>query len=366
MKDIINLKELKQHIMTGISYFIPLVVGAGLTMAIGRAMAGQAVANLGESGLGYWLYQTGSLGMQLMVPMLCAYIAFSMGGKPALAPGFIIGWVAQNINTGFIGGMVGGILVGILVNLCKKYIHLPKSLEALKGMLIIPFLATAVSGLLMYAVIRGPIVWLMAVLTDFLQSMSKGSRFMYGGVLGAMATFDFGGPVNKTATAFVNALYAEGIRDAKTVQIIASMIQPFGIAISCLIAKNKYTKAEKETLKAAVPMGCFMISEGVIPIAARDLVRVVLACVCGSFVAGGISMMWGNSSELLNGGFIAFPFFSSPVQGLICLAIGSAVTGIILAVIKKPVTEAEEAAGENLGRELSEQDLDEIDIEIIG
>ena len=113
-------------------------------------------------------------------------------------------------------------------------------------------------------------------------------------------------------------------------------------------------------------MGCFMISEGVIPIAARDLVRVVLACVCGSFVAGGMSMMWGNSSELLNGGFIAFPFFSSPVQGLICLAAGSAVTGIILAVIKKPVTEEEERAGENLGRELSEKDLDDIDIEVIG
>ncbi len=365
MKDIINFKDLKRHIMTGISYFIPLVVGAGLTMAIGRVIAGTSVDNLGTSGLGYWLYQTGNLGMQLMVPMLCAYIAFSMGGKPALAPGFIVGWVSYNINTGFIGGMLGGIVVGVVVNICKKYIHLPKTLEVLKGMLIIPFLATAISGLLMYAVIQGPIVWLMNALTGLLESMSNGSRFIYGGVLGAMATFDFGGPVNKTATAFCNALYAEGIRDAKTVQIIASMIQPFGIAISCLIARNKYTKAEKETLKAAVPMGCFMISEGVIPIAARDLVRVVLACVCGSFVAGGLSMVWGNSSELLNGGFIAFPFFTSPVQGLICLVLGSAITGIILAVIKKPVTEADEKAEENLGQELSDEALEEIDIEIM-
>ena len=365
MKDIFNWKELKQHILTGISYFIPLVVGAGLTMAIGRVLAGQSVANLGDSGLGYWLFQTGSLGMQMMVPMLCAYIAFSMGGKPALAPGFIVGWVAQNINTGFIGGMLGGIIVGIVVNICKKYVRLPKSLEVLRGMLVIPFLATAISGLLMYAVIQGPIVWLMGTLTNFLQSMSSGSKFLYGGVLGAMATFDFGGPVNKTATAFVNALYTDGISDAKTVQIIASMIQPFGIAISCLLAKNKYTKAEKETLKAAVPMGCFMISEGVIPIAARDLVRVVAACVCGSFVAGGLSMVWGNSSELLNGGFIAFPFFTSPVQGLICLVLGSAITGIILAIIKKPVTEEDEKEGENLGQELSEAELDDIDIEIM-
>lgn len=365
MKDIINVKELKQHILTGISYFIPLVVGAGITMAIGRAIAGQSVANLGDSGLGYWMWQTGNLGMQLMVPMLCAYISYSIADKPALAPGFIIGWVAYNINTGFIGGMLGGIVVGIVANTCKKYIHLPKSLEALKGMLVIPFLATAVSGIVMYAVIKGPIIWLMAQLTSVLQSLSSGSKFLYGGILGAMATFDFGGPVNKTATAFVNALYAEGIRDAKTVQIIASMIQPFGIAISCLLAKHKYTKAEKETLKAAVPMGCFMISEGVIPIAARDLVKVVFACVCGSFVAGGLSMMWGNSSELLNGGFIAFPFFTSPVQGLFCLGLGSLVTGVILAVIKKPVTEEDEKADHNLGTELSEADLDDIQIEVL-
>lgn len=365
MKDIINVREIKQHILTGISYFIPLVVAAGLTMAIGRAIAGQSVANLGESGIGFWMYQTGSLGMQLMTPMLCAYIAFSMSGKVALAPGFIIGWVSTSINTGFIGGMIGGILVGVVVNICKKYIHLPKYIEALKGMLVIPFIATAVSGLLMYAVIQGPILWLMGQLTTILQSLSSGSKFIYGGVLGAMATFDFGGPVNKTATAFVNALYAEGIRDAKTVQIIASMVQPFGIAIACLLAKRKFTRNEKETLKAAVPMGCFMISEGVIPIAARDLVRVVFACVCGSFVGGGLSMVWGNSSELLNGGFIAFPFFTSPIQGLICLLLGSLVTGVVLALIKKPVTEAEEQEAESLGEELSEDDLDDIKIEIM-
>ncbi|MFI3283880.1 MAG: PTS fructose transporter subunit IIC [Erysipelotrichaceae bacterium] len=365
MKDIINFKELKQHILTGISYFIPLVVGAGLTMAIGRAMAGDSVANLGTSGLGYWMYTTGNLGMQMMVPMLTAYTAFSVSGKPGLAPGFIIGWVAYSINTGFIGGMVGGILVGVVANLCKKYIKLPKSIETLKGMLVIPFLATAISGILMYAVISGPIIWLMAQLTTFLTTLSSGSKFIYGGILGSMATFDFGGPVNKTATAFANALYTEGITDAKTVQILASMIPPFGIAISYLLAKHKYTANEKETLKAAVPMGCFMITEGVIPIAARDLGRVVFACVVGSFVAGGLSMQWGICSELLNGGFIAFPFFSSPVQGLICLAIGSTITGVILAVIKKPVSAEDEAKTENLGTELSDDDLDDIKIEML-
>lgn len=365
MKKIISWNDVKQCILTGISYFIPLVVGAGLTMAIGRAIAGTDVANLGTSGIGYWMYQTGNLGMQLMVPMLCAYIAFSLGEKPALAPGFIIGWVAYNLNTGFIGGMLGGVLIGIIVRLCKEYIHLPASIASLKGMLVIPFLATAIGGIIMYAVIQGPITWLMAQLTAILASLSSGSRFLYGGVLGAFVTFDFGGPVNKAATAFVNALYTEGITDAKVVQIMCSMTQPFGIAIAALIARNKFTKAEKETLKAAVPMGCFMISEGVIPIAARDLVRVVFACVCGAFVCGGLSMMWGNSSELLNGGFIAFPFFGDPLRALLCLAIGSVVTGVILAAIKKPVDQDEESDALDLGEELSEDELEDLDIEIM-
>lgn len=365
MGKLISWQEIKQCILTGISYFIPLVVGAGLTMAIGRAIAGTDVANLGTTGIGYWLYQTGNLGMQLMVPMLCAYIAFSLGEKPALAPGFIIGWVAYNINTGFIGGMVGGVLVGLLVRIFKQYIHLPDAIASLKGMLVIPFLATALGGVIMYAVIQGPVVWAMEQLTNILASLSSGSRFLYGGVLGAFVTFDFGGPVNKAATAFVNALYTEGITDAKVVQIMCSMTQPFGVAIACLLARKKFTKAEKETLKAAVPMGCFMISEGVIPIAARDLVRVVFACVCGAFVCGGLSMMWGNSSELLNGGFIAFPFFGYPVRALICLAIGSIVTGVILAVIKKPVVEDDDSGEVDLGHELSEDELDDLELEIM-
>lgn len=356
------LHDMKQHILTGISYFIPLVVGAGLTMAIGRALAGTDVANLGDSGIGYWLFQTGSLGMQLMVPMLCAYISYSVCGRPGIAPGFIIGHVANTIKAGFIGGMIGGLLVGYIVILIKKYIHLPKSIAGIMPMIVIPFLATASAGLIMYGVLSGPINYLTNVLTEFLQGLSSGSKFIYGAFLGGMATFDFGGPVNKVATAFANGLYADGITDATVVKILGSMIPPFGIMISFFLNKRKYTKAEKEALKSAVPMGCFMITEGVIPIAARDLVRTVFACVCGSAVAGGLSMMWGLTSELLNGGFIAYPFFNEPLKGLLCLVIGSVICGVILAVIKKPVTEEDEK-GEDLGHELDDSELDDIKFE---
>jgi len=348
--------EIKRHILTGISYMIPLVVASGLTMAIGRAIAGSNVSNLGTTGLGYWLYTTGQVGMSLMVPILCAYIAFSIAGRPAIAPGLIIGAISNQIKAGFIGGMIGGLLVGYIIILIKKYVKLPKTLAGIIPIIVIPFLATASSAIIMFGFLGVPIVWLTEALTSFLTSLSGGTRFIYGAIVGAAATFDFGGPVNKVATAYCNGLLAEGIGDAKVTQILGSMIPPFGITISALLTRKKYTKAEIETLKSAFPMGCVMITEGVIPIAARDLFRTVFACVAGSAVAGGLSMSWGISSPLPNGGFIAFPFFNEPVKALICLAVGSAVTGVILSLIKKNVTEEDENFND-IGFTLSDDEL---------
>ena len=360
-----KLRKVKGHILTGISYMIPLVTAAGLTMAIGRSLAGSSLENLGTTGIAYWLHTTGQLGMSLMVPMLCAYIAFSVADRPALAPGFIIGCIANQIKAGFIGGMIGGLLVGYIVILIKKYVKLPEYLTGIIPVIVIPFLATSISAIFMFGVLGTPIVWLTKVLTDFLTSLSGGAKFIYGAILGAMSTFDFGGPVNKVATAYCNAMLTEGIGDAKVCQFLGSMIPPFGIAISALIASKKYTKAEIETLKSAVLMGCVMITEGVIPIAARDLVRVVFSCVVGSAVAGGLSMSWGISSPLPNGGFIAFPFFNAPLKAVICLAIGSSIAGIVLSLIKKEVTKEDESFND-LGYEVSDDEVgDDLAFEVI-
>lgn len=353
-----KFSDIKRHILTGISYFIPVVVASGLTMAIGRAIAGADVKSLGTTGLGYWLYTTGQTGMSLMVPVLCAYIAYSIAGRPAIAPGLIIGAIANQIKAGFIGGMIGGLLVGYAVILIKKYVKLPKTLSGIIPVIVIPFLSTAICAVLMFSVIGIPIIWITNALTNLLTSLSGGAKFLYGAIVGAASTFDFGGPVNKVASAYCNALLADGIGDAKVTQILGSMIPPFGIAISALITRKKYTKAEIETLKSAVPMGCVMITEGVIPIAARDIVRTVFACVVGSAVAGGLSMSWGISSPLPNGGFIAFPFFNKPVQALICLAIGSIITGVVLSLIKREVTGNDESFND-LGFELDDKELDD-------
>ena len=356
-----NWKIIKKHIMTGISFMVPVVVGAGLCQALGVILGGPNVKDAVGS-FAYIIYKVGNLGMSTMIiPVICAAISYSIADKPGIAPGLVVGLVSAEIKAGFLGGLVGAFLVGYVVNAMKKYIHLPDSMKGLMPILIIPFFASLICGVLMFTVLGTPIAYFMDAMTQFLANLSTGSKFVYGFVMSAGSAFDFGGPVNKVASAFCNAMLADGNGYPKVCQILASMIPPFGIAISALIAKNKYTKAEKETLKSAVPMGCVMITEGVIPIAARDLVRVVFACVTGSFVAGGLTMIWDIYSELPNGGFLAFPFFNEPMMALLALAIGSVITGVILAIIKKPVTEADEEF-DDIGFEVADSELDDLNI----
>lgn len=331
----------KKHILTAISYMIPLVVAAGLCMALGQVIDGD-VRNHTE-GLGWILYQMGNTGMGYVVPVICAGVAYSLQGKPGIAPGLIVGWVCTNIKAGFIGGIVAGFLIGWIISLIKKYIKLPKSMQGLMPVMVIPVLSTAIAGILMYFVIGKPFAALVEALTTWLTTMQTGSKIIFGAVVGAMACFDFGGPVNKTASAFVNGLLADGIYGPESIKFLGSMVPPFGIAIACLLAPKKFTKAEKEALKAAVPMGVCMITEGVIPVAARDLVRVVVSCCIGSAVGGALCMVWGTASPVTHGGLLTVPLFEHPLLFCAALAIGSVITGVILAIIKKEVTAEDEA-----------------------
>ncbi|MCI8566814.1 MAG: PTS fructose transporter subunit IIC [Lachnospiraceae bacterium] len=333
--------NIKKHILTAISYMIPLVVAAGLCMALGQVVDSD-VRN-STAGLGYYLYKVGQYGMSMVVPVITAGVAYSLSDKPGIVPGLIVGFVCTEIKAGFIGGIVGGFLVGFLVFTVKKYIKLPKSMQGLMPIMVIPVLVSAVASVLMYTVVGIPFVWLQEMLTGWITNLQTGSKIVFGAVLGVMACFDFGGPVNKTMSTFVNGLMVDGVIGPESVKFVGSMIPPFGIAIACLLARNKFTKSEKEALKAAVPMGVCMITEGVIPIAARDIVRVVFSCCCGSAVAGALCMVWGTGSPIPHGGMLTVPLFTNPLQFCLALAIGSVITGVVLAVIKKPVTEADEA-----------------------
>lgn len=334
-------QEIKGHLLTGISWMIPLIVAAGICIALGQVLGGPDVAK--HPGTVAWmLNQIGGWGMGLIVPLIAAAIAWSIADRPGFAPGLIVGFICGQIGTGFIGGILGGFLVGYTVLLLRRTIKLPASMQGLMPVMILPVLSTIIAGLLMMTLIGQPIAWLQKALYHLLESMQGGSRFLMGAILGAMATFDFGGPVNKTMSLFADGMLVDGIYGPEAVKFVSSMIPPFGITLSFLLTRNKYTRAEKEALKAAFPMGICLITEGVIPIAARDLFRVVGSCVVASAIAGGLIMVWGVGAPVPHGGMFVVPLFTRPVMFCLALGIGTAICGVMLSLLKKPVTAADE------------------------
>ncbi|MDH7920273.1 PTS fructose transporter subunit IIC [Escherichia coli] len=306
-------QEIKKHLLTGISWMIPLIVAAGICIALGQVLGGTDVGE--KTGTILWmLNQIGGWGMGLIVPLISAAIAYSIADRPGFAPGLIVGFLCGQIHTGFIGGMLGGFLVGYTILLLKRYIRLP-------------------------------------------QSMQGGSRFLMGAILGAMATFDFGGPVNKTMSLFSDGLLVSGVYGPDAVKFVGSIIPPFGITLSFLLTRHKYTRAEREALKAAFPMGICMITEGVIPIAARDLLRVVGSCVVASAVAGGLIMVWGVESPVPHGGMFVVPLFTHPLLFCLALGIGTVICGVMLSLWKKPVTERDEEFDELSDQKLKDEEI---------
>ncbi|KGD83491.1 PTS fructose transporter subunit IIC [Pantoea stewartii subsp. indologenes] len=334
-------QAIKGHLLTGISWMIPLIVAAGICIALGQVIGGPDVGKHPGT-IAWMLNQIGGWGMGLIVPLISAAIAYSIADRPGFAPGLIVGFICGQIGTGFIGGILGGFLVGYTVILLRRSIRLPQSMQGLMPIMVLPVLSTIIAGLLMMTFIGQPIVWLQKALIALLESMQGGSKFIMGAILGAMATFDFGGPVNKTMSLFADGMLVDGIYGPEAVKFAGSMIPPFGITLSWLLTRHKYTRAEKEALKAALPMEICMITEGVIPIAARDLFRVVGSCVVASAVAGGLIMVWGVEAPVPHGGMFVVPLFTKP--GLFCLAlgIGTTICGVMLSLLKKPVTEADE------------------------
>ncbi|MBZ6409981.1 MAG: PTS fructose transporter subunit IIC [Kalamiella piersonii] len=334
-------QEIKGHLLTGISWMIPLIVAAGICIALGQVIGGPDVGKQ-DGSVAWMLNQIGGWGMGLIVPLIGAAIAYSIADRPGFAPGLIVGFICGQIGTGFIGGILGGFLVGYTVLLLRRAIKLPQSMQGLMPIMVLPLLSTIIAGLLMMTFIGQPIVWLQKALIHLLESMQGGSKFVLGAVLGAMATFDFGGPINKTMSLFADGMLVDGIYGPEAVKFVGSIIPPFGITLSYLLTRHKYTKAEKEALKAAFPMGICMITEGVIPIAARDLLRVVASCVVASALAGGLIMTWGVEAPGPHGGMFVVPLFTKPWLFCLALGIGTLVCGVMLSVIKKPVTQQDE------------------------
>lgn len=344
--------QLKKHALTAISYMLPVVVTAGLLIAIGNLTGGQVINDYQASySVPDALVSLGVLGMGLLAPVISAAIAYSIADRPGIGPGLFMGLIANAIGAGFLGGMLGGYLVGFFVLLLVKYLKVPKWAQGLMPMMIIPLLATLSIGLLMFFVVGVPIVWATEAMTDFLQGLQGSGKFLFGSIVGGMAAFDFGGPVNKVASLFADGMFLEGVQEPEAVKVLASMVPPFGVTISWVLSKlfrqTKYSKEEENNIKIAFPMGLCMITEGVIPLAAVDPLRVIISCTAGAAIGGGLSMSWGIGSPVPSGGVFIIPAMTDPLKFTFALLIGSAVTGILLFVLKKapaehPVVEEEE------------------------
>ncbi|WP_414841115.1 PTS fructose transporter subunit IIC [Enterococcus saccharolyticus] len=336
--------EIKKHALTAISYMLPVVVTAGLLIAIGNLTGGQVISDYSTNySVSDALVSLGVLGMGLLAPVISAAIAYSIADRPGIGPGLFMGLIANSIGAGFLGGMLGGYIVGFFVLFLVKNLKVPKWAQGLMPMMIVPVTSTIVVGLAMYFVIGVPIVWATNALTEFLTNLQGSGKFLFGSIVGGMAAFDFGGPVNKVASLFADGMLLEGIQEPEAVKILASMVPPFGVTfawvLSKLFKKPKFSQGEENNIKIAFPMGLAMITEGVIPIAAVDPLRVIASCTIGAAIGGGLSMSWGVGSPVPSGGVFIIPAMTDPLKFTLALLIGSAITGILLFILKKEPVE---------------------------
>lgn len=341
-------KGVYQHLLTGVSYMLPMVVAGGLIIALSFAFGSFEMVDgvqklVGESHLA----QIGGLAFSLMVPLLAGYIAYSIADRPGLAPGLVGGLLAVSTGAGFLGGIVIGYFAGYLAMLITKYLPLPKTLEALKPILIVPLLATLATGLVMQFIVGTPIAWLMGALTVWLKSMGTANAVLLGAVLGGMMCTDMGGPINKVAYAFGTGLISAQVYAPMAAVMAGGMVPPLAMGIATLIARKKFAKAEQESGKASLVLGLCFISEGAIPFAARDPFRVIPCCIIGGAITGGLALAFGSQLMTPHGGLfaLAIPGVVKPVGGyLLSILIGSLVAGVGYAVLKQPESTAEMAS----------------------
>lgn len=344
-------KDLQKAFNTGVSYMLPSVVVGGIFLAIALSTgtatdAGMEVTNPFMKNL----LDLGIAGFSMMIPILSGYIAYSMAGKPGIAPGMILGYVANNpigesqVKTGFLGAMIVGVAVGYVVRWCKTW-KVPATIRTIMPILIVPVFTTFVIGLVYIYVIAVPIGSFMDWLVSVLGELQGGNAILLGLIIGAMTAIDMGGPINKTATAFTLALMAEGIYAPNGAHRIAVAIPPLAMAISTFIDRKKYTSEDKDLGISAFFMGLIGITEGAIPFAVKDIKRVLPAIIIGSAIGGALGMANGVEALVPHGGLIILPVVNGKLWFFLSMLIGTLVSVAILHFTKPNLIE--ETQGKN-------------------
>lgn len=338
------------QLMNGVSHMLPFVVGGGILIAISFLIDGFAVdinslsaaerSSFGSITDAARLFnEIGNVAFKFMLPVLAGFIAMAIGDRPALAVGFVGGMMAANGTSGFLGALVAGFAAGyivlLLVKLCSK---LPDALEKIAPVLIYPVVGILVMGLLMKFAVEPVMGYINTAMNNGLKSMGSGSRIVLGLVLGGMMAIDMGGPFNKAAYVFGTASIASGNYDMMASVMIGGMVPPCAIALATIIFKNKFSKQERQSGPTNLIMGLAFITEGAIPYAAADPFRVIPACVVGSGVAGALSMAFKCTLMAPHGGIFVVPVMGNKFMYLLALVIGTAVSTVLLGILKKKQT----------------------------
>ncbi|ASM32041.1 EIIBC-Fru [Serratia marcescens] len=334
-----------RHLLTGVSYMLPMVVAGGLCIALSFVFGIKAFEVKGTLAAALMQIGGGSA-FALMVPVLAGFIAFSIADRPGLTPGLIGGMLAVSTGAGFLGGIIAGFLAGYVAKGISSKLRLPQSMEALKPILIIPLVASLITGLIMIYVVGTPVAKIMEGLTHWLQSLGTANAVLLGAILGGMMCTDMGGPVNKAAYAFGVALLSSSVYAPMAAIMAAGMVPPLAMGLATLLARRKFPKSEQEGGKAALVLGLCFITEGAIPFAARDPMRVLPCCIAGGALTGALSMAFGAKLMAPHGGLfvLLIPGAISPVLlYLVAIAAGTLLAGVAYALLKRaevPVTAA--------------------------
>jgi PTS system fructose-specific IIC component len=344
-----KLRKLRQHLLTGVSYAIPFIACGGILIAIAIAFAPKTPIgpDFSHSPRLKLILDIGNASFSLMLPVLAGYIAYSIANRPGLVPGFVGGYLSGVVKAGFLGALLAGLLAGYIVELIKK-IPVSKYLRPIMPILVIPILSSAAIGILMLKLLGVPIAHLMSSANGMLHSMSTGNSVVLAMVLGAMIAFDMGGPINKTAFFFGAAMISEG--DFRIMGACAAAIctPPLGLGLATLVQRKMWNIEERDAGLAGLAMGMIGITEGAIPFAAADPIRIIPCIIIGSMVASVIAMIGGVGDHTPHGGPIVLPVIDHRIAYVVAILAGTVVTALCVNLVKslgKQKSMAAEEAG---------------------
>ncbi|AEY89938.1 fructose-specific permease [Streptomyces hygroscopicus subsp. jinggangensis 5008] len=346
--------KLRKWLMSGVSYMVPFVAAGGLLIALGFAIGGYKI-NKAPSVMDHFvwtqadswgalLFQIGGVAFGFLVPVLAGYIAYGMADRPGLVPGFVGGAISLTINAGFLGGLAAGLIAGGVVMAIQR-VNIPAAMRGIMPVVVIPLISSAIVGFLMFVVIGKPIASAQKGLTDWLSGLTGTNAVLLGALLGLMMCFDLGGPVNKVAYTFATAGIAVSDPSDSAMKIMAAvmaagMVPPLAMALATTVRGRLFTQTERENGKAAWVLGASFISEGAIPFAAADPLRVIPSSMVGGALTGALSMAFGATLRAPHGGVFVVPLIGNPLLYLVAIAAGVCVTTALVVLLKglrKPV-----------------------------